>query len=388
MLNPFSIFFIIILGILLTYSLSWSTFNEPLTVPMMLFLTFILITLLLFSKIFNRTFPEGTFVKRSFRINLIPWTLLAILSMAAEFVYEKAIPIIEILVLKSGYEYTSFGGIPGFHVFAVTFVSFLGLYCWQLFLEEKRWYLLLLSVLFVSFPIMLFNRGGFIMNLSSMFFIFLLHKRTMVIKLKYLSAFVLVLILLLYAFGIFGNIRSDSENAAKDITDSSFILRVGQATEEFKNSPVPDPFFWAYLYASTPIANLQYMTENIEPSNNLTLFITQTVFPDFIGKRVEEKIGRTVQQDQRRSPVFNVSTMFISSFKTLGFLGMLLTYFYFIFFVFLYSYMMKHMHTTKIIGIAILCTIAIFNMFDNMLVFSGLSFQLVYPILFWIYKKL
>ena len=205
---------------------------------------------------------------------------------------------------------------------------------------------------------------------------------------KMLVGFIGTMLIFLYAFGLFGNIRSDSENAAIDIKNSEFILNVGEATEEFKDSSIPKPFFWGYLYVSTPIANLQNMTEKIEPSNDPLLFITQSVLPDFISKRVESNFNLKVQEDQRVSPVFNVSTIFAPAYKTLGFVGMILIYYYLVLFIFIYAYMMKKMNTTKIIGISILFTIVIFNLFSNMLIFSGLSFQLIYPILFWLYKKL
>lgn len=388
MLNPFSIFFIIVLGTLCIYSFGWSQLNPELSGSMLLFLGFILVSSLVFSYLYNIYFPEGTFLKNRFKINLIPWTIIGIISMLAEFIYEKAIPIVEILIFKSGYYYVDFEGIPVFHVFVVTFTSFLGLYYWSLFVKEGKLSLFFFSLLFVSYPILLFNRGGFLMNLVSMFFVFLYQKKSVVIKLKHVFVFFCVIFVFLYVFGLFGNIRSDSEHASKDITNSSFILRVGEATKGFEESIIPKPYFWGYIYATTPLANLQNMTEKIHPSYDGTLFLTQTVLPDFIGKRVEEKLNRTVQKDKRVAPVFNVSTMFVSAFKTFGFLGMFLNYFYFAFFIFAYSLLMKRLNTCSEVGIAILLTITVFSLFDNMLVFSGLSFQLIYPIVFWIYKKI
>lgn len=384
--NPFLIFFIIILFVLLTYSLSWSELNTPLSISVLLFFVFVLISLLFFSQIYNRIFPPGTFENKRFKVNLIPWTIIGLGSMFAEFAYEKVIPIVDILILKNGYNYVDFEGIPVFHVFAVTFTSFLGLYYWSIFLEDKKKIYLFFAVFFVSFPIMLFNRGGLVMNISSMFFIFLFYKKTLQVSMKMIVGFIGTMLIFLYAFGLFGNIRSDSENAAIDIKNSEFILNVGEATEEFKDSSIPKPFFWGYLYVSTPIANLQNMTEKIEPSNDPLLFITQSVLPDFISKRVESNFNLKVQEDQRVSPVFNVSTIFAPAYKTLGFVGMILIYYYLVLFIFIYAYMMKKMNTTKIIGISILLTIVIFNLFSNMLIFSGLSFQLIYPILFWLYK--
>lgn len=386
--NPFSVFFLVILSVILLSSLSWSTLIEPLGGTLLVFFIFVLVSLLFFSKLYNYFFPPGTFQKPEVEMNLTIWIIIGLGLMLADFAYEGVIPIVEILIKKNGYNYVDFEGIPAVHVIAVTFASFLGLYCWSVFLKKPKIVLLMWSLFFTMFPLMLFNRGGAIMNIISMFMIFLFHKTSLKISIKNILLFVGVLLIGLYVFGLFGNIRSDSENASKDITDSSFILRVGHASEGFKKSDIPKPLFWGYLYASTPIGNLQHMVENMEPINDSTLFLTQSVIPDFIAKRLEEKIPQKVPEDQLLYPVFNVSTMFASAYKTLGYFGLVLVFYYFVGFVFLYSLLMKKLNIAKSVGISILMTITIFNLFSNMLTFSGLSFQLIYPLVFWLYKKL
>jgi hypothetical protein len=55
---------------------------------------------------------------------------------------------------------------------------------------------------------------------------------------------------------------------------------------------------------------------------------------------------------------------------------------------FLYVLILKPTNQFFATGIAILNSVLLFSIFDNMLVFSGLSFQLLYPLLFSIsYKK-
>lgn len=388
-LNPFSVFFILILGLILVYNLGWSEFCPPLNTEMLILFSIILGSLYCFSKIYNKYFSIEMFQNRKFEVNKSFWSTIAIVSMLAEFVYERSVPIFEILVLKNGYNYVDFEGIPVFHVFAVTFTSFWGLYLWDQFLLKKSWVNIFLSIFFISYPIMLFNRGGFIMNMCSAFFILLLRKKEIFISKKVIVSFTIVIGFLAYGFGIFGNVRSEHlYSIGKNYSNSEYILTTGQATEEFRDSIIPKPFFWTYLYVSTPIANLQNIIEKTTPPNDLELFATQNIVPDFLAKRIEKTIDREVPEDKLVNPVFNVSTFFAPAFKLQGFLGIIMVFYFYVILIYGYSFLMKKCNTTKVVGIAILYTITIFNLFTNMMIFSGLSFQLIYPILFWVYTKM
>lgn len=388
-INPFSVFFFLILLLILVYSLGWSEVCPPLSSGMWTIFLIILVSLFFLSKVYEKKFPIEQFKNEAFEINKSLWGSIALFSMIVEFIYEKSIPIVDILILKNGYNYVDFEGIPIFHVFAVTFTSFFGLYLWDQFLLKKKWTDILMSLFFISYPIMLFNRGGLIMNICTLFFIFILRKREIILSSKIVIQFIIVGTILLYGFGIFGNIRSSHLfPIGKEYTNTEYILITGQATEEFKNSNIPKPFFWAYLYASTPIANLQNIVQEMEPTNDTVLFITQTMVPDFIAKRIEKKIDRKVPEDALVNPVFNVSTFFAPAYKLQGVIGLFLIFYFYVILIFVYSSLMKKLNTTKIVGLSILYTITIFNLFTNMMIFSGLSFQLFYPIMFWIYKKI
>ncbi|MGX7059064.1 hypothetical protein [Vagococcus humatus] len=391
-LNPFNIQFAAILVVLMIYSLGWSDITKPLTWSTFLFFVFVLFNLAIFSTLYNAYFPEHKIRKTTYEGSMTAWCVLGGLAMLAEFSYEKAIPIYEIFILKNGYNYVNFQGIPGFHVFAVTYTSFLGLWLWQQFLSKKRWYQLGLAILFVSYPLMLFNRGGFIFNMVSAFFIWLYQTRYFYLQLKHLVILVLVLLGLSYGFGIFGNYRSfgASKNGAKKefFTESTYILNTGKATREFKDSSVPKEFFWTYLYVATPVANLQNIIEKTEPMNDSVSFLTQSILPDFIGKRVDKKRQVTIPKDKLVSPVFNVSTYFSSAFKTLGYTGLILLLYYFALFIFGFTYLYWKFSGVQLVGLGILMTLASFSLFDNMLTFSGLSFQLIFPVLFGVYERL
>lgn len=387
--NPFSIFFVLIFGLLIVYNFGWSELCPPLTLGMWLFFLVLLVSLFFLSKIYDRNFSIEKFDDKKFSVSKGLWSGIGLMAMLAEFVYERTIPLITILFLDSDYNYVDFEGIPVFHVFAVTFTSFWGLYLWDSFIKTKKWTDLALSLLFVSYPIMLFNRGGLILNFCSMFFIFLLRIKEIKLSFKLVAQFIIVVSFLLYAFGLFGNIRSAHlEPIGNDPTNSTYIMNTGQATEEFKQSIVPKPFFWTYIYMATPIANLQNMIEKMRPTNDIQLFVTENIVPDFLGKRLSKAIPREVPEDEQVHSAFNVSTLFAPAYKLQGYIGIVLVFLCYVGLIFFYTTLMKNMHTTKIVGLSILYTITIFNLFSNMMVFSGLSLQLIYPIIFWIYKKI
>jgi len=391
-LNPFNIQFIAIVGVLLVYSLGWSYFTAPLAWPILLFFGFVLLSLAVFSYLYNAYFPEQKIRLTKYQGRMWPWCLLGILAMGAEFAYEQAIPFFEIFILKNGYNYVNFQGIPGFHVFAVTYTSFLGLWLWQQFLVEKKGFKWLLAFFFMAYPLMLFNRGGFIFNMVSAFFIALYQIRYFYVRLKHIVIFLLVLLGLSYGFGVFGNYRSlgaTKHVQSKDFyTESVYIMNTGKATREFRASSIPKEFFWTFLYVSTPVANLQHIIEETEPMNDGTAFLTQSVLPDFIGKRVEKSRQITIPKDKLVSPVFNVSTYFSEAFKTLGYTGLVLVLYYFAVFVFGFTYLYHKFNGAQIVGLSILMTIAGFSLFANMMTFSGLSFQLIFPLLFGLYERL
>lgn len=390
-INPFNIQFIAILAVLIIYSLGWSELTQPLKVPLILFLAFVLVSLLIFSKIYNTYFPPRRMLAFKFKEPTKIWILIGLLSMAAEFIYEGAVPILELVVFKNSYNYVDFAGIPGFHVFAVTYTSFLGLWLWDMFLQDKRWFNFLLAGFFMSYPILLFNRGGFIFNIVSAVFILMYRVDEIQLSAKKIAVLFVAVIGFTYAFGVFGNLRSfgaSTSNNSDYFSESGYISDVGKATKEFQKSTIPKEFFWMYLYVSTPIANLQNIVEKNEPMNSPEAFMTESVLPDFIGKRIAEGRGIQVADDKLIAKTFNVSTFFADAYKTMGFFGLILIVFYFAFFIFGFTYLYSMLNTQRVVGMSILFTVAIFCLFSNMMTFSGLSFQLIYPVLFGLYKKI
>jgi hypothetical protein len=197
---------------------------------------------------------------------------------------------------------------------------------------------------------------------------------------------------LLYLFGIAGNVRSMHQaGRTESITSSDIILTIGDAKGSFRKSIIPKEYFWAYLYISSPLANLQ---RTIADSDSVDLtfgrllsFINFEIFPDFVSKRISKFLEVKKMGINRITPALAVGTVYAGSYVYLNWLGLVLMFSCTIFASFIYIILLKRDSTFFITGIAILNTLVLFNMFSNMFSFSGVSFQLVYPLIFSFSKR-
>lgn len=163
------------------------------------------------------------------------------------------------------------------------------------------------------------------------------------------------------------------------------ILKIGQAKHSFIESSIPKEFFWFYLYASSPLANLQNNIDNIRHNNidviNFFEFFNNEILPDFISKRINELLNLEKATFVLIDPNFNVSTVYTGSFFYLSWLGLIFMAIFILGFPLVYMSILSKKNLLNVSGIAILNTLYIFLIFDNMFSFSGLSFQLIYPLL-------
>ncbi len=308
-------------------------------------------------------------------------TWLIQLSYIAEFAYMRVIPI---LAISTGaeYEYTSFG-IPTFHVVLVTFNSFWAVFIYHNMIAQKSKKLLLPYILCLLPAILIFNRGMFILILASSLFVSLMASKKLMKLMFKMSIFVM---LILFLFGIAGNIRVSGGNSANDI-----ILSLGNATEKFEKAPVPNEFFWAYLYITSSVANLQE-TMNVHRITNPSLekvftYINSEILPDFIHKR-NEYYFRKIEKIDQISESFTVGTVYARGYAYFGYWGMIAMYFYILFFNFLVLISLDRKSIYFVSGIAILNCIMLFNIFDNMFTFSGLVLQLFFPIVLGLFSRI
>lgn len=392
MINPYFLYVLSFIAVLAVYLFGWSSLFPPLGISLLLFLVCsILIALLMGRAFMKRKIITFNHLEYKNSLNWITYAIIA--GYVIEFIYFGNFPLLAVLT-KSSLSYTEFG-IPTFHVFLVTFNSFFSIYLFQLILSEtqKRLKLLILFLLTLVPSLLILNRGMLIIILMSCVFVYLIKYQSK-ITIKKIAGLTILMVIALYLFGVVGNIRvNNTYHTQTSLLDNSMFLQIGGATKEFKASPIPKEFFWSYIYAASPLANLQETINKYEQTKDISMsdsfvFTTTQIIPDFISKRIAKSYEIVIPKAVQVAPELNVSTAFAQPYLILGWVGIsLFTLFIFIF-AFFYILVLKRMRSEYfVVGVAILNSVFVFNTFSNMFAFTGLSFQLVYPILFSLFSS-
>ena len=231
------------------------------------------------------------------------------------------------------------------------------------------------------------NRGMLVIILVCCVFVYLIKNQNKITVPKILGLTAIV-ILGLYLFGVTGNIRvNNSYQTGTSLLDNNLFLSIGGATDEFKDSPIPNEFFWAYIYIASPLANLQETINNYVHEEDIHLydsfvFTTTQLIPDFIGKRIVSLYNIVIPGSYQITPKLNVSTSLVQPYVLLGWAGIALFTIFAFLFAFFYILLLKKLDSEYlVVGVVLMNAIFVFNTFSNMFSFTGLSFQLVYPVL-------
>ena len=380
MVNPYSCYILGFAFALAVYQLGWSEVYPPLSLSLIAFIIVTLTAHFFLSRSWNSRERAKKVRTVHNPIHNPYWvTGFIYLLWTLDFIHEGGIPLFKMIAGLS-FDYRSFG-FPVVHVFTVTFSSFYCLYLLWIFLETKSKKYIWLYVINLISSLLIYNRGILFINLSSSFFLYLLLKENFSIWKGLLG--IPFLILSLYLFGVIGNTRVSFEANSK--YNPSLFLDNGRATPEFRNSIWPKEFFWAYIYISSPLANLQVNinTTNAQPVNlkRVLLFVNNEWLFESISKRVNTLAGaERVKVNIIKDP-FNVSTVYSHSFSYLGWVGILLTGIFILFLPIAYRRLINQ-SPYQTISFAIMCTIYLFLAFDNTIRLMALGFQLVYPFVF------
>lgn len=386
MTNPYYLYILVFGFVLIVYQFQWSELYPSLDISLVSFLvsTFA-ICFILGSSIYKPAVSKFYSVNYDRTIDKVLYVTLIFWSL--EFVYNRGIPLL--LIFQGGqYEYSSGFGIPSFHVLLATFSSFWTVYIFHVYLSCKNVKILLLFSLSILPQILIFNRGGTLIILSSCAFIYIssaIENLNFLRLASIISKVIISMFAILFVFGALGNIRTEQTYQTSE--DESIILRIGQATQSFKNSSIPSEFFWAYIYASSPLANLQATVNRVSSSNtqisiaDVIGFVNNEILPDFISKRINEISGNAKVSSTLIDSQLTVSTVYAGSCAQLHWVGMMLMALVIFSFPTIYTSRLKKQNQFALTGLAMLNSLYLFLIFDNMFAFSGLSVQLVYPLL-------
>lgn len=299
---------------------------------------------------------------------------------AISFIYNNGIPLILILS-KASFFYKSYG-IPFFQPIINTFTSFYTVYLFHVYISNKNKNNLINLVLILCIPLLIYSRGMLIISLVNFIIIYFISQNKIKIKTYFFLLFTALFVF--YSFGVLGNIRDTSSTSKDNLFD------LAKPTKSFIEGPIPKEYFWSYVYAASPMANFQKTVNNNPKINNKWQgFITQELLPDFLSKRINNYFKIKKVTSNKISPNLTASTIYANSYKYLGWLGPTLIFLYLMSIAVLYWLVIKPDNPFYITSISILGAFIAFNVFSNMINFSGLSLQLLYPLLFQlIYKKL
>ncbi|MBS1543770.1 MAG: hypothetical protein JST14_09070 [Bacteroidetes bacterium] len=377
-MNPFFGYAVACALTLILYSLHWSGRYPPLSASLGIFLGATILIHLLTGQLWKRSFSFPSSPRfpaiNHFRVTAVIYALWTL-----DFIYEGGVPLIKIL-LHQPYNYRLFG-FPTVHVFTVTFASCYTVFLFYQFLVTKKGYLLLLWTANLMAAVLIYSRAMLVFNLVSCAFVWLgvgPYRKSLLIP-----AAIIALSILLYLFGVLGNLRVSRE-AGKAYTNDLF-LEVGKATPEFAATGIPKEYFWSYVYLTSPIANLQSNLNHPKPLPisgvaSGQMVINEFLF-DFISKRVNRYTGHTPLEGYTIGPPFNVSTVYSGSFTYQQWPGMIAMALFLVALPWLYLKCTVRHSVFSTVGISILCTIYCFLLYDNTIRFTGLAFQLVYPVL-------
>jgi hypothetical protein len=381
-INPYFFFVITFLITVILYSFDFSEFNVPLGAKVISFLIIAMALNFILYLLFRKRWSEAAVnaQKNNGGQSVNTYTLWAIVFLGlgiADVLYSHGMPLLGQVNYK---EY----GFPTLHVLMVVCDSFLLLSIAKTyFLTNVRRVQLLFTAAIALLPLVFgLSRGTIVILLLSILMIFLLtFQKKITIKLALIIG--LLLAFGLYLFGITGNYRMNHDyGRVENLTESSLILSIGKANNKFTSSGIPKPFYWTYIYATSPIANFRYNTEVSNPqvnTANVSEFLVTNFLPDFISKRVFP----TYEDDYRAwlmTNEFTVTTAFTLPYTFLGWMGVYIFLIYSLVFPIVYLELIRKFSPGYFdLALVLLSTIYILMPFSNFFSFSALSIQLFLP---------
>jgi hypothetical protein len=228
--------------------------------------------------------------------------------------------------------------------------------------------------------ILIYNRGMFLFKLAGCVFLYLGLRSINVWRIAVLLVSVLIL---LFLFGMMGSMRVSNESQVS--YNNRGFLTSGAATLQFRNSGIPAEYFWAYIYTTSPLANLEVTMSSPEEksisASRVFDWLNNEVLPDFISKRINRLQGTESKKIRTIPGPFNATTVYAGSFLRLGWWGLLFMSIITVAMPWLYTKIVAPESPYFLSGFAVLNALFLFMIFDNTLRFTGFSFQLAYPFL-------
>lgn len=374
--NPLYIYLIGFILSFLVYFLDWSSLYPNISKSMVLFFT---ITFLCFGS-FGLAISYLKLIQKTYSktrtMQIVASATVLLFCYVLEFLIEGDIPLLSKLSGREGVHYMEFG-VPLLHGILISFNSFLIAHTFSTYLSTKN--KLLLKVYFILYipALLFFSRSILMLGLLTSVFIYIHYAE----KLRFKNQLKLVFlgVVALYLFGVLGNLRSGGD----------YIYEQSKATKEFMDSSIPKEFYWTYLYVASPLANFQNTvnkTENVK--KDFVGFMFYENLPQIISKNFGQPLQIAQRDLVRLIPWLTVGTTYAKSISYLGWLG---PYLLFLFNLMVYltiiMFLVPRRSSYHVTTLSILSVIILLNIFANMLVVTGISFQLAYCVIFAFFER-
>lgn len=381
-LNPYYLIAMIIICSLFFYSFQWSSIYPRISLSMWIFLIAFIAGMLIIGRLMLPQFTKGILSTRKIGIKQSKLTmgiLILIITMGsfADGIYSKGYPLFKPM--------TNYG-IPTLHVIIIMLSTLLTLYSVQLFSLNKEKKILFVTLYSFIPSLLALSRAGIILSLVMAAIIYILSNFN-VIKFKIFMGLIIGSLVAAFLFGLAGNYRLNNQVGLKttNVLDSSLIYQIGSANSKISSISPYAPFFWPYLYLTSPVANLQSaVSDNVSLNNGeneISKYIVTQYTPDIVSKNLYPDYKDQVSISGYSTRVninLNVATAFYESYLQLGWMGMIIMAVFFLLFPIVYLYLLYTINRGfSIIGIATLSTMYIMTIFDNPWAFSGISMQLI-----------
>ncbi len=374
--NPLYIYLIGFALSFIVYMLNWSDLYPKISTDMIVFFA---ITFFCFGafglainylKLIRRTYSQTStlLITRSAVILLFFYLI--------EFIIEGDIPLLSKLAGRAGVHYMEFG-IPLLHGILISFNSFLIAHTFSTYLSTKNKLLLKTYFLLYIPALLFFSRSILMLGLLTSVFIYIHYSKKL--RLGNQIKLIVLGVVALYLFGVLGNLRSGGD----------YIYEQSKATEKFMESSIPKEFYWTYLYVASPLANFQNTVNKTgKVERDFVGFIFYENFPQIISKNLGATLNIPQRDLVRLIPWLTVGTTYAKSISYLGWLGPYLLFaLNLLVYLTIIMFMVPRRSNYHITTLSILSVIILLNIFANMLVVTGISFQLVYCVIFAFFER-
>jgi len=363
----------------LVYNFGWSTLYPSLSIDLLFFYIITFSFCLLLGYAVNKLAPFKFTPIPISRYNK-PIIVFIILFFLIDCVYARQIPLLSLSSGEESYEGGKTFGIPTLHVIMVTFTLFYSLYIFHQYISNKQKSLFIMFLFTLAPFILLLQRSNLMYIFIGALYIYTLSLQK--IRLKRIALLSGFIVFFIYIFGYLGNLRSGNG-------DSTFIPRMSGVTDKFLKGPVPNEFYWGYLYIASPVASLQNnINAELYVKPDALSFTVYEMLPDFLTKNAQNYLDIHIRHFHQLNDFLNVGTIYANSYSYLSWPGMFIMFGYLMFLMNVYYLIVSKIGKYKITGIALMFNLIAFSNFSNTIQFSAFSIQLVFPILFTILNQL